>query len=68
MSCPHSTRPTAGPCSQCLGATPQLIAQQGPLVLIDGKPAGRGLDRETQRATNYYSKRGGLKHGRRRQG
>lgn len=34
--CPHSLKP--GPCSQCLGVAARKVEQQGPDILVDGKP------------------------------
>lgn len=51
--CPHSTRPTdPNRCSLCLGAPARIVTQQGADLLVDGEPAGRTLDTESQR-TDY---------------
>ena len=58
MSCPHGLRSQPSTCSQCLGIEPQRITLDGAELLIDGKPAGRGLDKE-QGVQTYYQRRGG---------
>jgi len=51
-------------CSQCAAERGvsfhvRRVDQQGPLVLIDGVPAGRLIDSATDAARSYYGKRGG---------
>lgn len=45
-------------CSQCIGAPVQRITIDVAELLIDGKPAGRELDKE-QGVQTYYQRRGG---------
>lgn len=35
-NCPHTTRPDAGACSQCVGARVRRITQDGDWLLVDG--------------------------------
>jgi hypothetical protein len=62
MPCPHSLK--SGPCSSCMGVTPRVVTTQGAELLIDGKPTGRTLDRETQ-VVSDYARRGGRAKARR---
>jgi uncharacterized metal-binding protein YceD (DUF177 family) len=55
--CSHSTRPGAGPCSQCLGAVPQRVEIRGTELLVDGVPK-RKADAEDEQQ-RFYSRRGG---------
>lgn len=45
-------------CSQCQGATPRVITNAGPELLIDGQPTGRAIDR-TDEIRQHYARRGG---------
>ena len=41
MSCPHGANSTPLTCSQCIGATPQVVrVEPGNIVTVDGKPLG----------------------------
>lgn len=58
MTCPHSTRPSAGPCSQC---TPNVVVRRvthaDGMLLVDGVPE-RPFDSDNEKA-KYYARRGG---------
>jgi hypothetical protein len=56
--CPHA-------CSQCLAAPVHRVTLVDGRVLVDGRPERAG-DPETP-MQQHYSRRGGNKHGRRRQ-
>jgi hypothetical protein len=65
MPCPHSQRDTPDRCSQCLGAPVRRIEQSAAALLIDGMPAGRPIDVESQSAQRKYATRGGNARARR---
>ena len=46
-------------CSQCAGAVPRVIANDGPLVTVDGESAGRTIDRSDE-IRRRYARHGGV--------
>lgn len=55
MTCPHTLKPDAGFCSQCLGCAVQHVTIEGDQLLVDGV-AVRTIEPEVNA---YYQRRGG---------
>jgi hypothetical protein len=58
--CPHSLHGRADRCSQCAGAVPRRISQDGSALLVDGLPADRSVSIDQPARLTRYQRRGGL--------